>query len=683
MLNPLPRTKNAIGTAEPRALHHAMDTLKSMSGFTPTTAGQMILSQGDRYISSQNHNLQPAVPQSKVSYGSQQTPNSTLDTVQFHEDDFSDDDNIDLDTNYALPMSQSSFTHSQPQSQPGVHSQYRMPPPTQIYDWASSPSSSYQGYPTMSQGSYTLANPTPRPPLATLSNNEMSPPSSTKIHTPDNTKDTIKSKMNTSNGAFNSSLAGFGPSRATPRPSTAASSSSTNVKTEHTKQSDVPYLSYYEMEQMYSTSSQNPQNEKEKLARRKWLAELGIDVMPFNLVLIDQLQIDKVEIHWALKSPETRREIEQKAIRLKQPYHHIHKVPLRLAPFAMRTPVPIKLIGPVPLPFSRLEQTYFNIPERRILAYHDLVPKRLSWLKELGLDDPRYLPLAQTPLEQQALDNLHDKIPRVERRAIEAKAKYINAMLNPPNPSWETLEKTYEIYPATAFTVYAAYINKRRQWLHQLSLDVAPFCYKTLELPEGSMQGMEVAWSTMYDVERNKILETAKTIKQDNNPVLNSWTALEDVYGFTKEKEKEFKNDPTGYIKKREYWIIDIGLNVDPFKNPQATPISLQEAWSQKPIAERKTIVDKARYEKERYVRDLARKKLEKAGDNYKAPPSEIKKSSKGSSAKKSSGNKISKSSDYRSSRYGSARYTGRSTTFPNSGYFAYGYSEYGRYQYR
>ncbi|APA10267.1 predicted protein [Sclerotinia sclerotiorum 1980 UF-70] len=157
------------------------------------------------------------------------------------------------------------------------------------------------------------------------------------------------------------------------------------------------------------------------------------------------------------------------------------------------------------------------------------------------------------------------------------------------------------------------------------------------------MQGMEIAWSAMTEIERNKVLETAKIIKEDSNPVVDSWLDFEYTYSFTQEKDREFKNDAVGYAKKREYWIIDIGLNVDPFNNAYSTPTSLQTAWSKKSIEERKSIITKAKYEKERYVRDLARKKAEKAGDNYKAPPTEVKKSSKHSSTAKSSSNKVTK----------------------------------------
>ncbi|KAJ8065288.1 hypothetical protein OCU04_005986 [Sclerotinia nivalis] len=528
-----PQSGNTIGNAKRQNLHDAMDTLKNIPGFTPTTAGHMMLKQENSYTSSQIQNPQPTPTAHNAS---QSSPYTNLDAVQFSENDSSDDDNIDLDANYDLPISQSSFTNSQPQSQPGVHSQYQMSPSTQNYGRAPPSSSFYQGYPKMTQDPYAPATPTQRYPLTTLQNNQTLPPSSFKVHKPGNTKVQIKSERSTSDSALNSSLTDFSTFRATPQSFTSASSLSTNIKTPHVGRpskslANVSYLSYYQMEQMYYTSGQDPQSDKEKLARRQWLAKLGVDINPFNFVFIDPLQRDKVEVHWALKSPEIRRDIEKKAIRLKQPYSK-REVPLRLAPFALRTPVPIKLVGPVPLSFDELEQRYFNIPQRKRLAYHDLIPERLGWLKELGLDDPRYLPLSQTALERQVLNNLYDEKPRVERRAIEAKAKYINAMLDPPNPSWVTLEQTYEIYPASAFTAYAAYLDKRRQWLQQLGLDIVPFCYKTLELSEGNMQGMEVAWSAMTEVERNKVLETAKIIKEDSNPVVDSWPDFEHTWPY-------------------------------------------------------------------------------------------------------------------------------------------------------
>lgn len=609
-----------------------MDTLKPIPGFTPTTAGQML--GQNRFTSSQNQN-----PQS--------TPNNTLTAIQFNENDFSDDDDLDLDTDYALPLSQSSFTHSQPQSQSVAYSS-NMSPPTQNYGRTLSSSSFQQGYPTMTQGSYSSATFTSRQPLASLSNSQMSPSPSIKTHTPSNVK---------------------------AQSFAAASSSSTNPKTEHASQLQkllptTPYLWYYQMEQMYSTSIQNPQSDTDKLARRAWLAKLGLDIAPFNRVCVDPQQRDKVEVFWALKSAEVRRDIEQRAIQLKQPKHRMQTVPLRLAPLALRTPVPIKLIGLVPLTFNELEETYFNIPQGNKLAYYDLVPKRLAWLKQLGLEDPRYQPLTQTLPEVLALNKLYDEKPRVERRAIEAKAKYINAMLDPPNPSWETLEKAYEIYPVSAFTTHAAYCDKRREWLQQLGLDIAPFCYITLELAEGNMQGMEVAWSAMTAAERNKVLEAAKTIKENNDPVIDSWSEFEQVYGFIKEKDKEFKKDLTGYAKTRGDWIVAIGLDVGPYKNANSTPQSLQAAWSKKSIEERKVIIDKAKYEKERYVRDMARKKAAKASGNYKAPASEVKKTTKSSS-----GYRVSKSSSYRGSGYGGSSYSYRS-----SGY-DFGYRRWGGYR--
>ncbi|KAF7949094.1 hypothetical protein EAE96_008264 [Botrytis aclada] len=608
-------------------LRHTMDTLKNISRSAPTAAGHRMLNQENIQASTQRQSSQTCFP--KIS-NAQSLPNNSHNAVTFSENNFSDDDDIDLDTNYDLPMSQTSFANSQPQSQLGVHSQNHMSPPPQSYSITPPASSFQRGYRTMSQSqsqkSYPPTTSTPRQPLANITSNQMSPPSSVNVYQ--------KPLVN------------------------------------------APYLTFYQLEQMYP-NGQNFEDENAKLARRRWLANLGIDVSPYNFVFTNESQRDKVEIHWALKSPEERRDIEQKAIQLKPPYQLIHAVPLRLAPFALRTPVPINLIGPNPLSFYELEQTYFNIPQGKNLAYYDLVPKRLAWLEALGFDDPRYLPLAQSSRELEALNDLYDQKSKVERRAIEAKAKYINAQPNMPALSWETLENDYEIYPVSAFTTHTAYSDKRREWLQKLGLDVLPFCYKTAQLHEGNMQGMEIVWSEMTEVERNRVLEMAKTIKEDSNPVVESWAEFEYTYGFTKEKDKEFKNDPVGYFKKRGLWIIDIGLNVEPFKNVNASSITLQATWSAKPIEERKAIVNKAKWEKERFVRDLARKKAEKAGGNYKAPPTEVKKTTKRFSTAKSSNYKVPKSSNYRNNQYGYSGY-GRSYY---SGYGpGYGRNRYSRY---
>ncbi|TGO63026.1 hypothetical protein BOTNAR_0106g00220 [Botryotinia narcissicola] len=607
-------------------LLQSMDNLKNVPGFTLTAAGHTMLKQENRHVSAQSQSSQSAFRKNNYV---QSPPGNSHSALTFSENDFSDDDDIDLDTNYDLAMSQNSFTNSQPQSQPGAYSQNHISPSTQAYVMTPPASSFQQGYRPISQSqkSHLPATPTPRQPLASITSNQMSPPSSAKVYQP---------------------------------PLVYA-----------------PYLTFYQLEQMYP-NDQNFQDENAKLARRRWLAKLCIDVSPYNFVFTNESQRDKVEIHWAFKSPEERRNIEQKAVQLKLPYQLTHAVPLRLAPFALRTPVPINLIGPIPLSFYELEQTYFNIPHGKNLAYYDLVPKRLAWLEALGFDDPQYLPLAQSTRELQALNDLYDQKPSVERRAIEAKAKYINAKPNLPALSWETLEKDYEIYPVSAFTTHTAYSDKRREWLQKLGLDVIPFCYKTAQLHAGNMQGMEIAWSEMTEVERNRVLEAAKTIKEDSNPVVESWAEFEYTYGFTKEKDKEFKNDPVSYSKKRGLWIIDVGLDVEPFKSVISSPAALQSAWSTRPIEERKTIINKAKWEKERFVRDLARKKAEKAGGNYRPPPTEVKKTSKRSTATKLSSSKVSKSSSYRNNRYSYGGYGGYGGSY-SSGY-GFGRNRYSRY---
>ncbi|TGO40729.1 hypothetical protein BHYA_0032g00080 [Botrytis hyacinthi] len=623
---PPPPSQNRAVNLKLDNLLQTMDSLENIPGFTLTDAGHTMLNQKNSHVSAQSQSSQSVFPKSNYA---QSPPDNSHNAVTFSEDDFSDDDDIDLDTNYDLPMSQTSFTNSQPQSQPGAYIQNHMSPFTQAYGMTPPASSFQKGYRSMLQlqKSYPPATPTPRQPLANISSNRMSPPSSVKIGQ---------------------------------KPLVYA-----------------PYLTFYQLEQMYP-NGQNFQDENAKLARRRWLAKLCIDVSPYNFVFTNESQRDKVEIHWALKSPEERRDIEQKAVQLKPPYQLTHAVPLRLAPFALRTPVPINLIGPVPLSFYELEQTYFNTPQGKNLAYYDLVPKRLAWLEALGFDDPRYLPLAQSTRELQALNDLYDQKPSVERRAIEAKAKYINAMPNLPALSWETLEKDCEIYPVSAFTTHTAYSEKRREWLQKLGLDVIPFCYKTAQLHEGNMQGMEIAWSENTEVERSRVLEAAKTIKEDSNPVVESWAEFEYTYGFTKEKDKEFKHDPAGYYKKRGLWIVDIGLDVEPFRSVISSPTALQAAWSTKPIEERKAIINKAKWEKERFVRDLARKKAEKSGGNYKAPPTEVKKPSKRSSATKSSNYKVSKSSSHKYHRYGYGGYGGYGGSY-SSGY-GFGRNRYSRY---
>ncbi|KAF7948433.1 uncharacterized protein EAE97_003844 [Botrytis byssoidea] len=601
---PPPPSQNGAVNLNLDNLLQTMDNLQNIPGFTLTAAGHTMLNQENMHVSAQSQSTQSAFPTNNYP---QSPPGNSHNAVTFSENDFSDDDYLDLDTNYDLPMSQTSFTNSQPQSQPGAHSQNFMSPSSQAYGMTPPASSFQQGYRPMSQSqkSYLPATPTPRQPLANISSNQMSPPSSVEV---------------------GQKVLVYGP-----------------------------YLTFYQLEQMHP-NGQKFQDENAKLARRRWLAKLGIDVSPYNFVFTNESQRDKVEIHWALKSPEERRDIEQKAVQLKPPYQLTQAVPLRLAPFALRTPVPINLIGPIPLSFYELEQTYFNIPHGKNLAYYDLVPKRLAWLEALGFDDPRYLPLAQSTRELQALNDLYDQKPSVERRAIEAKAKYINAKPNLPAVSWETLEKDYEIYPVSAFTTYTAYSDKRREWLQKFGLDVIPFCYKTAQLHEGNMQGMEIAWSEMTEVESGRVLEAAKTIKEDSNPVFESWAEFEYTYGFTKEKDKEFKNNPS---------VI-------------SSPTALQAAWSTKPIEERKTIINKAKWEKERFVRDLARKKAEKAGGNYKPPPNEVKKTSKRSSTTKSSNSRVSKSSSYRNNRYSYGGYGGYGGSY-SSGY-GFGRNRYSRY---
>jgi len=321
-----------------------------------------------------------------------------------------------------------------------------------------------------------------------------------------------------------------------------------------------------------------------------------------------------VEEAWALQLPEKRQEIERKAIALK---HNIHldNVPMRTAPS--------HLIGPPPLSFTQLESIYFNLAERNFDGVDDTNQKRRHWLAQLGLHDSIYQTMCQTATQTVAVETVYSDKTIPERRAIEAKAKYLKVMLTPVIPSWHGVEKAYEIYPRSAFARHSDYSEKRREWLQLLELDFKPFRYVNLTPSDVDMEAVEVAWSECGEAKRKSVEDKAKMVMGDCNPILHSWDELEEVFGIIKEEERDFKDDPYGYDLKRRGWVQAIGLESEPyFKDQMASPIVRQEAWELINVGKRRAIIRKARVEKERYVRDKARQQAEKKGSNYQAPTS-------------------------------------------------------------
>ncbi|KAF8846519.1 hypothetical protein BDZ45DRAFT_756016 [Acephala macrosclerotiorum] len=95
----------------------------------------------------------------------------------------------------------------------------------------------------------------------------------------------------------------------------------------------------------------------------------------------------------------------------------------------------------LPLPFTVLESSYFNVPERKLTGYQDIMKKRTTWLEDLNLYDPMYHNLCSSPAQEQAVEDLYTSSHNViERRAIQAKAAYLRVMLNPPCLRWVEFE---------------------------------------------------------------------------------------------------------------------------------------------------------------------------------------------------------------------------------------------------
>lgn len=90
------------------------------------------------------------------------------------------------------------------------------------------------------------------------------------------------------------------------------------------------------------------------------------------------------------------------------------------------------------------------------------------------------------------------KLPISRRQAIEAKAKYLKLMADPPNPTWEAFTKKFAEPTNT--------LIERNKWLHSLGLDYYPFNAEadTLDIEEVAK---EAAWGGQ-GVGRRRVLET-------------------------------------------------------------------------------------------------------------------------------------------------------------------------------
>ena len=99
----------------------------------------------------------------------------------------------------------------------------------------------------------------------------------------------------------------------------------------------------------------------------------------------------------------------------------------------------------LPLSFMALEALCFKLPERELASYANTIRKRSAWLTGLGLVEPIYHALCSTKEQETALEATYNKLSVVKRRSIEAKAKYLKVMLNPPKPAFKEFEEQYSI----------------------------------------------------------------------------------------------------------------------------------------------------------------------------------------------------------------------------------------------
>jgi hypothetical protein len=371
------------------------------------------------------------------------------------------------------------------------------------------------------------------------------------------------------------------------------------------------YLGYYKFEEMYCPYDKNNSFSKEqerefREIRRAWLAKLGIDEDPYWLLKVQQVTRQKVEERWALEPPEKRRELERTAIYLKHGIEFsANEVPLRATPQ--------RLLVPLPLTFASLEQQYFNLAERNFVDFDDIKTKRRKWLADLGLKDGVYREFPQSPANQIAVEGIYEDMSVFERSAIEAKAKYLKLMLKPRSLNWSAFEAKYEIYPRSVFFIHTHWIVKRKEWVELLRLKYKPFDYLKIAPTDADNEALEAAWATISPAARNSIEEKAHKIKESANPLFQSFSEVESVFGYTKDKEKYFTKHYLDYNKTRDLWFEAIGMTESPSQE------KMDIDWAAKSIEEKKIMLSKAREERERFGRDRHREAEAKMSIYYKA----------------------------------------------------------------
>lgn len=159
-----------------------------------------------------------------------------------------------------------------------------------------------------------------------------------------------------------------------------------------------------------------------------------------------------------------------------------------------------------------------------------------------------------------AVEVVYEDQSILERRSLEAKAKYLMLMLNAPSLPWSDFEAKYEIYPRAVFHLHTQWTNKRKEWIELLGLNYKPFEYIKIAPTDEEKEALESAWASKSSETRQSIERKAQHVADVANPLFQLFSELESLFGYSEDKEKYFKKDLAGYMKNRDLWFEAIGI---------------------------------------------------------------------------------------------------------------------------
>lgn len=240
---------------------------------------------------------------------------------------------------------------------------------------------------------------------------------------------------------------------------------------------------------------------------------------------------------------------------------------------------------------------FYKHPTTFTVQEYDLSTSNADIPFTTGFSEALPYPLPQTPHQSQMLNDVYLRLHLMERKRILAHAKFLKCFTKPTAASWLDLESKYEIYPASCFISHAAYKSRRRDWLRSLELDLWPFSY--VNKTEKYNEIAEVEWNELSEAHRAGIENHARMMKESMLPYANAWCAVEDVFGFP--SQTDMGGDDPAFKKIRISWLKAIGMGTS---SPEAAQGILSVQWNSKSAEEKRTILDKARAEKERFCKE-------------------------------------------------------------------------------